>query len=163
MYSQTQAQRIKTAKWKTFVSVTITKRMKEWRKRRRKRGKWKIIFFSVFSSACPLQTVPCVLHLGGQNERKHLKCCLVVLIQTGIEDQLHMYLCFDTCFFAGWCAIICRSFGISQLHPLDVLLADLLVLHDRTWVVFAYDTSSGFLDALWCLPGLIDVFSRKLL
>lgn len=74
-----------------------------------------------------------------------------------------MGLSFDTwCFAGGFCSI-CRSFGISCFHPLEVLLADHLMLNNRTWIIFAYDTSSGLLDALWCLPGLVDVLSRELL
>lgn len=73
-----------------------------------------------------------------------------------------IWLSFDTLYFAqGFCSI-CRSLGISCLHPLDVLLADHLVLNDGMWIVFAYDTSSCLLDTFWCLPGLIDVLSREL-
>lgn len=74
-----------------------------------------------------------------------------------------MYLSFDTLYFAGGFCSICQSLGISCLHPLDVLLADHLVLNDGMWIVFAYDTSSGQLDASRCLPWLIDVLSRELL
>lgn len=73
-----------------FVSATITK---QWRKEENKEEKGahgiQIIVFSIFSSACPLKMVPCVLHLGGQNEGRHLKCCSVILNPTGIENQLY--------------------------------------------------------------------------
>lgn len=59
-----------------------------------------IIVFSVFSSACPLQMLLCVLHLGGQNEGNHLKCCLVILNPTGIKDQLYASVLWYLLF--GW-------------------------------------------------------------
>lgn len=46
------------------------------------------VFF--FSSACPGRRMAFVLNLGGQNQGKHLKCCLVHLKPTNNEDQLYM-------------------------------------------------------------------------
>lgn len=93
----------------------------------------------------------------GRDEGKHLKSCGVILKPC----LTHLKLC--TLFFAGWFWITCRSLGISCLHPLDVLLADHLVLHYGMRVVFAHDASGSLLEASRCLPGLIDVLSRELL
>lgn len=68
-----------------------------------------------------------------------------------------------TLLFAGWLCRVCRSLGISKLHPLNVLLADHFMLYDGMWVVFPYDTSCCLLDTAWCFPGLIDVLSWELL
>lgn len=68
MYSPIQNQRIKKRKMekKNCFSNNYknNKRNEENNKAEGAHG-IQIIVFSVFSSACPVQVVPCVLHLGG--------------------------------------------------------------------------------------------------
>lgn len=68
----------------------------------------------------------------------------------------------NTLFFAGWCSRICRSLGISQLHPLDVRLADVFMRYDRMRVVFTHNASCCLLNTMWSFPGLIDILGWEL-
>lgn len=55
------------------------------------------------------------------------------------------------------------SLGICCLHPLNVLLADHFMLHDRTWIVFTHNAACCLLDTAWSLPGLVDILRWEFL
>lgn len=55
------------------------------------------------------------------------------------------------------------SLGIGHLHPLDVLLADDLVLDNGLGIIFTNDAACCLLDTARGFPGLVDVLSRELL
>lgn len=57
----------------------------------------------------------------------------------------------------------CRSIGIGHLHPLDVLLADDLVLDNRPGIIFTNDTACCLLDTARGFPGLVDILGWELL
>lgn len=69
----------------------------------------------------------------------------------------------STLFFGRRLCGHCGSPGVGHLHPLDVLLADDLVLDDGLWIIFADDAAGCLLDTAWGFPGLIDILSWKLL
>lgn len=63
-YSPTQTQRIKNAKWSGKKFSNNYKNNKRTEENNEEKGGHEIRIIA-FSSACPGQTVPCVLHLGG--------------------------------------------------------------------------------------------------
>lgn len=85
-----------------------------------------------------------------------------VVFSVNMANMKVMFSCY-TLFFAGWCCRICRSLGISQLHPLDVRPADDFMLYDRMRVVFTHNASCCLLDTVWSFPGFIDILGWELL
>lgn len=106
----------------------------------------------------------CASHLEGKSTKRSIAAVIFFFVTLTLKLKiLNLRFFHITLLFAWWLFGVCGSLGVGHLHPLDVLLADDLVLYQRLWVVLTNNAACCLLDAAWGFPGLIEILSWKLL